>query len=69
MMHKQEQAKEEYMREHAVLMNCIDDLRKYADDLFSIRLPEEVTWANVAELKYVTSKLHEVIDFIKQNDD
>ena len=66
MMHKQEQATEEYMREHAVLMNCIDALRKYADDLYSVRGPEEVTWANVAELKHVTSKLHEVIDFIRQ---
>lgn len=66
MMHKQEQATEEYMREHAVLMNCIDALRKYADDLYSVRGPEEVTWANVAEVKHVTSKLHEVIDFIRQ---
>ena len=67
-MHKQEQATEEYMREHAVLMNCIDALRKYADDLFTVRGPEEVTWANVAELKHVTSKLHEVIDFIRQDE-
>lgn len=66
MMHKQEQATEEYMREHAVLMNCIDELRKYADDLFTVRGPEEVTWANVAELKHVTYKLHETIDFIRQ---
>ena len=68
MMHKQEQATEEYMREHAVLMNCIDALLKYADDLFTVRGPEEVTWANVAELNHVTDKLRETIDFIRQDE-
>lgn len=63
-----EKAMEEYMREHAVLMNAIDELRKYADDLFSVRGPEEVTWANVAELKHVTSKLNETLHFIRQDE-
>lgn len=68
MMHKQEEATEEYMREHAVLMNCIDALRKYANDLYSVRGPEEVTWANVAELKHVTSELNEALHFIRQDE-
>lgn len=57
MAHKQEQATSEYMEQALRLLSLIEKLTEYADSLYDVRGPGEVTWADVEELKTVNNHL------------
>ena len=57
MVHKQEQAINEYMEQAGRLLALIEKLTEYADNLYDVRGPEDVTWADVEELKTVNIHL------------
>lgn len=57
MVKKQEQAREAYMEQATALLALIEKLTEYADSLYDVRGPEEVTWADVEELKAVNNQL------------
>ena len=65
MVHKQEQATNEYIKQARRLLALIEKLTEYDDSLYDLRGPEDVTWADVEELKAVNNHLGYALSMIQ----
>lgn len=68
MAHNQKQAANEYAEQARTLADLAEQLKAYADSLFDVRGPEEVTWGDVELLKAVNNQLGCVLSLVQTDD-
>lgn len=68
MMHNQEQATNEYAEQAQTMAELAEQIKEYADSLFDVRGPEEVTWGDVELLKTINNQLGYTLSLIQTDD-
>ena len=68
MVHKQEQAANEYARQARRMDELADKIKEHSSTLFDAIGPDEVTWVDVEMLKECNNRLGYVLSFIENDE-